>query len=316
MAVTIRPIQPRDFDAVVTLWNRALPRDTTTAGRFLQWLVVNPDFNPATAEGAMVAEESGRVIGFARAIVRTWPNDTLGVEEDNGWIPVMFVAPERQRQGVGTKLLDACLALFRERSRRRVWLCGNTGSAPGYLFPGVDRDAYAGAFSFFQRRGFAVDHEPVAMSGSTLDYDFDRHRAEAWTPESSTGVEVRSLTPEMVMPFLAFLREAFPGDWNAVARAKLRTGRFDEVLLATLDGAVVGYCQWEGEHFGPFGVREDVRGKKLGAKLFCEAVRRIKAADGRTVWFNWADEGPARFYERHGLKVTRRFAIMRRELAP
>jgi ribosomal protein S18 acetylase RimI-like enzyme len=61
-------------------------------------------------------------------------------------------------------------------------------------------------------------------------------------------------------------------------------------------------------------VREDVRGKKLGAKLFCEAVRRIKAADGRTVWFNWADEGPARFYERHGLRITRRFAIMRKDL--
>jgi mycothiol synthase len=86
------------------------------------------------------------------------------------------------------------------------------------------------------------------------------------------------------------------------------------VLIAVVNGTVVGYCQWEGEHFGPFGVRADIRGKKIGAKLFVEAVRRIKAADGRTVWFNWADEDAARFYERFGLHVTRKFAIMKRIL--
>jgi mycothiol synthase len=88
----------------------------------------------------------------------------------------------------------------------------------------------------------------------------------------------------------------------------------DEVLIARLNGEVVGYCQWEGEHFGPFGVRGDVRGKKIGAKLFVEAVGRIKAADGRTVWFNWADPDAARFYQRFGLEVTRRFAILRLDM--
>jgi hypothetical protein len=77
----------------------------------------------------------------------------------------------------------------------------------------------------------------------------------------------------------------------------------------------VGYCQWDGEHFGPFGVREGLRGKRIGAKLFVEAMRRIKEADGRTVWFNWADPDAARFYNRYGLDATRQFAIMRLDMA-
>jgi hypothetical protein len=57
-----------------------------------------------------------------------------------------------------------------------------------------------------------------------------------------------------------------------------------------------------------------MRGKRIGAKIFVEAVRRIKEADGRTVWFNWADEDAARFYKRYGLEETRKFAILRHDI--
>ncbi len=56
------------------------------------------------------------------------------------------------------------------------------------------------------------------------------------------------------------------------------------------------------------------RGQRIGAKLFVEAARRIRAADGRSVWFNWADDDAARFYGRFGLAATRRFAILRCDL--
>jgi mycothiol synthase len=99
-----------------------------------------------------------------------------------------------------------------------------------------------------------------------------------------------------------------------VGRIKVNSGTLDEILIALLNGKIIGYCQWEGEHFGPFGVSEKARNKRVGAKLFTEAVRRIRQAEGRTVWFNWADENAARFYGRHGLKETRKFAILRKDL--
>lgn len=293
----------------------ALPRDTTTVGRFVQWLFVDPDFDVGTGAGAWVAERGGAPVGFVRATRRFYPNDRQGQEPESGWTPVIFVAPEHQRQGIGTQLLETALGHLRAEGARRVWVCGNTGSAPGYIFPGVDRDAYAGGLALFLRHGFVVDHEPVAMSRSILDFDHPKHHAEAWTPETSEGVRVETLRAETVMPFLAFLRRAFPGDWNTAARSKLRGGRLDEVLVAWLDDQIVGHCQWDGEHFGPFGVSAEARNRKIGAKLFTEAVRRIKADGGRTVWFNWADPDAARFYQRFGLSATRHFAILRKDLS-
>lgn len=191
------------------------------------------------------------------------------------------------------------------------WVYGNTGSAPGYIFPGVDQKAYAPALAFFKKHGYLVDHEPVSMYGPIVDFDEDKYRQEAYA--AGQEVVIEKLSPERVPQFLAFMAGHFKGDWNAAARFKLGTGRLHEILIAVLNNEVVGYCQWEGEHFGPFGVRADIRSKKIGAKLFFEAVVKIRQADGRNVWFNWADEGAARFYQRFGLKETRKFAILKKD---
>lgn len=308
----IRPFDGPDVEPVVSLWNRALRRDPIGIARFGTWLFGDPDYQPGPDSGFFVGELDGNPVGFLRSIIRRWPNDRVGLEPDEGWIPVMAVDPAHQRQGVGTALLNAAVTYFRAAGRRRVWVCGNTGSAPGYVFPGVDRDAYPGALALLAKHGFVVDHEPVAMAREVVDFDVETFHRQAW--ETGRDVEVATLSPNRVSDFLQFLADAFPGDWNIAARMKLRSGPLDEILIATLNGRIVGYCQWEGEHFGPFGVAAESRGRRIGAKLFTEAVRRIRAADGRTVWFNWADEDAARFYRRFGLRDTRRFAILRKDL--
>lgn len=309
---TIRPLAGGDVEAVVEVWNRALRRDPTSAGRFASGILADPDYWSGEDSGFFVAEADGRIAGFVRAIIRRHANDRMGVEPELGWIPVIAVDVTAQRRGIGTQLLAAAESYLRRHQRRRIWVCGNTGSAPGYVFPGVDQDAYAGGLAFFLKAGYHVDHEPVAMSREVVDFPLDEASREAWSV--GRDVQVETLTIDTVDAFLSFLAEAFPGDWNTAARAKVRAGLLHEVLIARRAGRVIGYCQWEGEHFGPFGVRAEARNAKVGAKLFVEAVRRIRAGDGRTVWFNWADEAAARFYGRYGLKPTRRFAILRKDL--
>jgi GNAT superfamily N-acetyltransferase len=260
----------------------------------------------------LVAHLNGQPVGFVRAIIRRWPNDRVGLEPECGWIPVLAVDPAHQRRGIGRALLDAALAYFKKYQRRRAWVCGNTGSAPGYVFPGVDREAYGGAMHFFASAGFVTDHEPAAMAREVIDFELEKHHGSAWDVDRDMIVE--TLEPVRIPDFLAFLAKSFPGDWNIAARQKIRAGELDEILVAHRGGTILGYCQWEGEHFGPFGVSPVARGGRIGAKLFVEAVRRIRAADGRSVWFNWADPDAARFYRRFGLHETRRFAILRRDL--
>lgn len=297
---------------MLSIWNRALIRDPISESRFVSGVLCDPDYRPGEDSGFIVACSGGRPVGFVRAIVRRWPNDRVGLEPENGWIPVIAVDPDHQRRSIGAALLKEALAYFRRHGRKRVWVCGNTGSAPGYVFPGVDPDAYPGGVALFRKAGFVVDHEPVAMSRAVVDFDVAGllARARAACPE----VHVEPLTAARVPDFFTFLAEEFPGDWNIAARAKVRGGGMGEVLIALLDGRVVGYCQWEGEHFGPFGVARTARNRRIGEQLFIEAVKRIREADGRTVWFNWADADAARFYARFGLQPTRRFVIMRGEM--
>lgn len=312
--VIIRPISNADVSDVVRLWNCTLSRDIISEPRFVQWLFVNPDFDPLKNEGCWVAEKNGAVVGFARAVVRLVPNDGLGLEEEGGWIPVFFVAPKEQHKGIGSQLMKTMIDYFKAKKRKRIFFCGNTGSAPGYVFPGIDKDAYPSGHAFLKKSGFVVDHEPVAMSRPIIDIPYDKYYAEAWAEGTTEGVCIQTLTHDMIFPYLQFMRKWFPGDWNIAARNQIKSGKIGDMLIALFNGEIIGYCQWDGEHFGPFGVREGLRGKRIGAKLFLEAMRRIKVADGRTVWFNWADPDAARFYQRFGFQIMRNFAIMRLDL--
>ncbi|CAN5164265.1 hypothetical protein BH09SUM1_BH09SUM1_25430 [soil metagenome] len=312
----IRPIQGRDTETVVALWNRALPRDTTTTERFAKWLFADPDFDVHTGDGAWVAEENGKVAGFIRAVKRTMPNDRIGPEENLGWMPVLFVAEEHRRKGIGDALITKALDWHKSRKTKRIWLCGNSGSAPGYIFPGVDIDTYPAALALYKKHGFVVDREAVSMSGPLLDFDVEAKRKAALAAGAAQNISVETLRPETVMAFLSFLRTSFPGDWNAAARNKIKGGGMSQILIAMNGDKAVGYCQYESDgHFGPFGVDESMRGKGVGALLFLESCRRMKDLDIRHAWFNWADPDAARFYSRLDIFPTRRFAVMRKDLA-
>ncbi len=309
--ITIHTLTGSDLPDILAIWNRALVRDPISEARFVSSVLADPDYWPGEDSGFFVATLGGRAVGFLRAVIRRHANDRLGIEPDDGWIPVAAVDPAQQRRGTGTALLQAALAYFRRHGRRCIRVCGKTGSAPGYVFCGVDKEAYPGGLRLLMQAGFRVDHDAVAMSREVVRFEPDAYLSKLPPPGD---VQISALTPERIQDFLTFLAADFPGDWNTAARGKIRSGALGEVLIATLGGTVVGYCQWEGEHFGPFGVSPSVRGQQIGARLFIEAVRRIRAADGRTVWFNWADPDAERFYARFGLTATRHFSILRKDL--
>jgi GNAT superfamily N-acetyltransferase len=309
---TIRTAHGGDTESILNVWNAALTRDPISEGRFVSSVLGDPDYWPGNDSGLFVAEQSGRVIGFLRAIIRRMNNDRVGLEPELGWIPMVAVHPDHQRAGAGMALMNAALNWFRQHQRRRIWVCGGSGSAPGYIFPGVDLDVYPGGVALFGKAGFRVDRESEGMSREAVTFDVAAYRRDAWSV--GRDVIIEPLSTRRVPDFLDFLADAFPGDWNTAARGKIQAGQLHEVLIAIVDDRVVGYCQWAGEHFGPFGVRGEYRNRRVGAKLFVEAAQRIREADGRTIWFNWAEVDAARFYRRFGLEATRRFAIFVKDL--
>lgn len=311
---TLRNFIGSDVPHLIHIWNSSLQRDPTTEARFVSWLLGDPNFASNEQSGMFVAvDASNKPLGFIRATIRHVPNETLGIEEDFGFIPVIAVDPAMFRKGIGTALLSKAMEFFKQNNRKMVFVSGKTGSAPGYVFPGVDINNYGPALQLFKKMGFTVDHEAVSMLGIINEMDLPLKRKTAH--ERATDIIVSELAPCDVPAFFEFLTSSFPGDWNSAARLKISSGKLGEVLIAKYQGKVVGYCQWEGEHFGPFGVCESVRNKGVGAKLFLEAAYKIQQADGRSVWFNWADPDAERFYTRQGLHSFRKFAILTCKLA-
>jgi LmbE family N-acetylglucosaminyl deacetylase len=120
-----------DVPAVLGIWNRALTRDPISEERFVHVVLADADYWQGPDSGFFVAELNDRPAGFLRAIIRRQPNDRLGLEPEDGWIPYFAVDPDLQRRGVGAALLDAASDWLRGQGRQRIWVCGTPTSAPG-----------------------------------------------------------------------------------------------------------------------------------------------------------------------------------------
>jgi len=69
-----------------------------------------------------------------------------------------------------------------------------------------------------------------------------------------------------------------------------------------------------GEQFGPFAVHPAEAGRGVGTVLFHRAVERMRQKGRQNLWLAWTHGEAQRFYERNGLVVRRRHAVLRRDL--
>jgi len=314
----IRSYNGGDEEEIVELWNLCLLRDPITLEVFERKVLLDPNFDP---EGCLIAEEGRRIIGFILALVRKFPMYSKGLEEDRGWITALFVHPEHRGKGVGDALLQGALSYLRSNGRKEAWFSPYT---PNYFNPGVDIDAYPEGVKFLEKHGFSRVYTALAMSGH-LWPDF-KVPEEVQTIEEQLrreGIVVQFLQTKYIYAFLKFLLEKFGGDWYRHSLEMLQRGcAKDQILIAVKDGReVVGYCQyfngegydWEkpGEHFGPFGVREDMRGRGVGTLLLFKCLERMRQREIHHVFLLWTEERAAKLYRRAGLEVARRYAIMK-----
>lgn len=117
---------------------------------------------------------------------------------------------------------------------------------------------------------------------------------------------------------LALLKGHMPPDWVRHARQILHevaadSGSLEQFTVAarSVDTGIefVGYCQFEGERFGPFGVIEELQGQGIGT------VQTMQRHGHHGAWVLWtSDHTTEHVYGRFGFTPTRRFAVLRKEL--
>ena len=227
----IRTLRDGDLATIISIWNRALVRNPISAGRFVSMVFADPDYWPGEDSGFLVATRGDAVVGFLRAIIRRVPNDRLGMEPEDGFIPYLAVDPAHQRSGIGTSLLNAALDYLTRHGRKRVWVCGTTTSAPGSISPGVDVDAYAPALALFEKHGFTVNQHGYSMSREVVDFEVaafetlgvgDRPRHQGRIADSGARAGFARIHGR----FAARL----PG--TSPARGKTQSGGLGEMLIA------------------------------------------------------------------------------------
>jgi putative acetyltransferase len=130
-AVSIRPYQPSDLDAVITIFERAVREVASkhyTLAQIDAWAhTERKEWRKARlSRPTWIAEMSEEPVGFS------------DLEED-GHLDMMFVHPAFQGQGVASALLNTVEAAAREQ-----------------LLTVIYTEASLSARPFFERRGFAV----------------------------------------------------------------------------------------------------------------------------------------------------------------
>ena len=313
--ITLRPMQGCDFDSAVRLWNETRPCDPITARVFRRKVILDVNFDP---HGYQIAFSPQRAEGFIYVVRRLQPLDNDGdLMSDRAWISG-FGIREDAPAGTAEALLRAGEAFAADCGAKRL----GTFYTPYYFTQGFDLDREARYITLFRQEGYADIRESYAREIDLFSYRVPDELRRAKVLAEQQGFCFSTLSDATLLPFWDFMNRYQPAGWRVRIRQLLRdSDDYDRVHIVIRDGEVVGFNVFgdpdgSPERFGPFGVREAFRGRKLGQILLSECLSEMKRRGLHCAWMQSTGKGSAadRVYEKAGFRIIRRHMQMEREL--
>lgn len=242
--------------------------------------------------GVVLAPPDGS--GAISAVVRTWGDRRIG------FVRLLAVHPGARRSGVGTALVHAAEAWLAEQGASEVrW----GGSAPFYLWPGVDVRATA-ALCLAESTRYRADGAELNLSCPTT------FRA---TPPEAVDVR-RALADDDAGALLDLARRSWP-HWRAeLDRGIEQGGAFgaftDEGEACGFACHSVNRAGW----VGPMATDPGAQHGGIGSALLGALCRDLMVAGRRDAEIAWV--GPVSFYAKTaGASVSRVFRTFVKPLA-
>jgi len=314
MPLTIAPYTDAARDELLSLWEASLPLDAITEDIFESRVLLDENFDPETF---LLARAEGTLVGFVLGIhAKRLPLGDADPDGDRCWITALGVHPESQLENVGGRLLKEVETRLRGLSKRE---CRISSYPPGYFTPGIDVRAYNPLLKFLRTHGYEDFHEAISMDAPIVLFTVSEKTVGIQETLKSQGIEIRPYRRSDLVEFMKFLEQAMPSDWVRVERRNLRKiteGGFqaEQIMVVTHEGSIIGYCQFEGSHFGPFGVSEAYQGRGIGTVLLARTLERMRNEGHHVAWVMWTDDVAAKVYGKFGFKETRRFALLKKTL--
>jgi ribosomal protein S18 acetylase RimI-like enzyme len=300
--------------AVLDLWARALPLDAVTEATFETRILLDENFDPSTF---LLARDGTQLAGFVLGMYpRHLPIGDADPAGTRAWITALGVDPSGVLPEIAGVLLERLERQFRSLGKRDILV---STYPPGYFTPGIDRDAYRPLLDFLLSREYAEQKQALSMDAPIVLFQVPENVIALEARLRADGIIVRPYQRTDLLEFLGFLEQTMPTDWVRVERANLKkisSGTFstDHITVVTHAGSIIGYCQFEGSHFGPFGVSEGFQGRGIGTVLLARTLERMRQHGYHDAWVMWTDDKAASVYRKFGFKETRRFSILRKEL--
>ncbi|WMC93265.1 GNAT family N-acetyltransferase [Kineothrix sp. MB12-C1] len=309
----IKPYKQEYMEQLISGWNETLIFDPISEDRFLQQVLMDENFDSSLALVLLVKD---KVIGFCLGIKRKYPYLTRGLEENRGWISIMFVRTKYQGKGYGKALLNEVEKHFKKEQVKEITLCAYS---PNYFTPGVDLK-YEKALAFFERNGYVRGLDAVSMQKDLFTYNIPEKTQNMIEQLKEEGISFNKYSLSYMEKLLHFAEREFDAGWVRNILQAIRNGEAeDTILIATdIEDQVIGYCMRKIDgndaRFGPIGVKESIRSKGIGGILFDLQMREMQKRGIFYAYFLWTHGAAMKFYERHGMSVYRTYQLYRKNI--
>ena len=314
MTVSITSYTDAARDELLNLWAAALPLDAITADILETRVLLDENFDPETF---LLARENGTLVGFVLGIhAKRMQLGDADPDGDRSWITALGVHPDANLKELGGLLLNEVEKKFMVLGKKE---CRVAGYPPGYFTPGIDLRACKNVLDVFTAHSFEVFHEALSMDAPIVLFTVPEKTVAIEKTLNGDGIEIRPYRRSDLVKFMDFLEKTMPSDWVRVERRNLRKiaeGGFhpEQVMVVTKGNDIIGYCQFEGSHFGPFGVSDAFQGRGIGTVLLARTLERMRQEGYHDAWVMWTDDIAAKVYGKFGFKETRRFAMLKKSL--
>jgi GNAT superfamily N-acetyltransferase len=283
-AAPVEPWAPERVDDLLALTDASLADEQLSADELLA----------ACWEGGasvLGIGPPGEAIGAVSVMLRRFGDVPVG------FLQLLVVAPGRRRQGMGRALLEAAEQWTWAQGARELHA---SGSAPNYLWPGVDVHATA-MLCLLEAAGW--DETGAAL---------DMRVPAAYRAPSPAGCVVQRVVDDADARAVITLVEREWPEWVPETARALDQG----TCLAAFDvdsGDPIGFACHSVNRagwFGPTGTAPAARHRGVGLALLGEVCADLMVAGFRDVEICWI--GPVGFYAAAGGEVSRVYRTARR----